>query len=116
MGLRSWTFGAAPMSFPRINLLRLEQEMSDIHLRLARVTIENLPWQKFIKTYDRPTTLFYLDPPYFKAPYYRHNFKLADFQELAQALDGLKSHFILSINDHPEMRNVFKDFNQKKFN
>ena len=28
---------------PRINLLRLEEELSEVHLRLATVTIENLP-------------------------------------------------------------------------
>jgi DNA adenine methylase len=58
-------------------------------------------------------TLFFLDPPYYKAPYYNHNFELADYKELAQVLSGLRSHFILSINDHPEMRNVFKSFKIK---
>jgi DNA adenine methylase len=104
------TFGAAALRRPRINLLRIEEELSEVHLRLADVTIEHLPWQKFLKTYDRPGTFFYLDPPYYKAPYYAHNFKLADFQELATTLAGLRSNFILSINDHPDMRETFKTF------
>ncbi len=29
---------------------------------MAGVIIENLPWRRFIERYDRPGTLFYLDP------------------------------------------------------
>ncbi len=108
--VRGRTFGASPMGRPRINLLRIEEELSEVHLRLAGVVIEHLPWQRFIRTYDKPDTLFYLDPPYYKAPYYNHNFELADFEALADTLAGIRSHFLLSINDHPEMRTVFKRF------
>ncbi len=38
------TFGVAPLKRPMINLLRLEEELHEVHLRLATVTIENLPW------------------------------------------------------------------------
>lgn len=111
--VRNRTFGAAPMHSPRINLLRLEQEMSEIHLRLSRVTIEHLTYQEFISKYDRQQTLFYLDPPYYKAPYYEHNLKLRDFKEMAALLSSIKANFILSINDHKDMRQVFKAFNIK---
>lgn len=47
--VRPRTFGANQMRLPRINLLRLEEELSAVHLRLSRVTIENLFWQDFIK-------------------------------------------------------------------
>ena len=108
--VRERTFGVGPVRRPRINLLRVEEELSEIHLRLARVTIENLPWQEFIKRYDRAEPFFYLDPPYFKAPYYRHNLELADYQEMAGILSGIKAKFILSINDTPEMRQIFEPF------
>ena len=32
--------------------------------RRRRVTIEELDWQKCLDVYDRPTTFFFLDPPY----------------------------------------------------
>ena len=111
--VRSRTFGTGPMHRPRINLLRIEEELSEIHLRLARVVIENLPWQNFTRRYDRIDTLFYIDPPYYKAPYYQHNLELEDYREMAEILDGIKAKFILSINDHPEMRNIFKSFRIK---
>ena len=106
-------FGTGPMHRPRINLLRIEEELSEVHLRLAGVTIENLPWNEFIKRYDRPKTFFYLDPPYYKAPYYEHNLVLKDYQEMANILTKLKSRFILSINDHQHMRGTFKKFKTK---
>lgn len=105
------TFGCGPMRTPRINLLRLEQELSDVYFRLAGVTIENLSWQEFLKRYDRPETFFYLDPPYYKAPYYNHNFEFKeDYIEMAGVLAGINSKFILSLNDHPQIREVFKGF------
>jgi len=109
--VRGRTFGTGPMRRPRINLLRIEEELSEIHLRLARVTIENLPWHEFVKRYDRDQTFFYLDPPYYKAPYYEHNLELEDYRKMAETLVGIKAKFILSINDHLEMRKVFKGFN-----
>jgi DNA adenine methylase len=105
------TFGLGPLRRPRINLLRLEEELSEVHLRLATVTIENLPWYEFIKRYDRPRTLFYLDPPYYKAPWYDHNLELEDYFEMASILAKVRSRFILNINDHPEIRKTFHQFN-----
>lgn len=105
------TFAANQETYPRINLLRLEEELSAVHLRLSRVTIENLNWSDFVKRYDRPATFFYMDPPYFKAPCYNHNFlKIEDYQNMATVLAQVQGKFLLSINDMPEIREVFKQF------
>ncbi|GBC62527.1 restriction endonuclease subunit M [Desulfonema ishimotonii] len=105
------TFGASCARRPKINLLRLEENLSEIHLRLCNATIENLPYQKLVARYDRPGTFFYCDPPYFKAPYYKHNMKSVDeYAEMAQLLMKISGRFILSINDCEEMRQVFKGF------
>lgn len=112
--VKNRAFGAGgPQSLPRVNLLRMEEELSAVHIRLARVTIENLPWQDFIRRYDRKQVLFYVDPPYYKAPYYEHNLELEDYKEMAQILADIKAKFILSINDHQEMRKAFTGFNIK---
>lgn len=111
--VRSRTFGTGPMHRPRINLLRIEEELSEVHLRLSGVTIEHLPAIEFIKRYDRPGTLFYCDPPYHQMPYYEHNMELEDYKTLAVALAGIQGNFILSINEHPEMRDTFAEFNIK---
>ncbi|NOX34132.1 MAG: DNA adenine methylase [Deltaproteobacteria bacterium] len=95
---------------PRINLLRLEEEMSAVHLRLAYVRIENLPALELIKRYDRPDTFFYCDPPYHGHPDYKHNMTRWDYEKIAKRLSEIEGRFILSINDNPNMREVFKDF------
>lgn len=111
--VRNRTYGTAPLRRPRINLLRIEEELSEVHLRLTNVTIENLPWQDFIGRYDKAETFYYLDPPYYKLPYYEHNLELKDFKEMAGVLSGIQSKFILSLNDHPDIRKTFENFNLK---
>lgn len=83
-----------------------------IHERLAGVTIENLRWQDFINRYDRPGTLFYLDPPYWgcKDDYGKAMFGRTEFEEMATRLKAIKGQFILSINDVPEIRDLFAAF------
>lgn len=109
--VKARTFGAGPMRRPRINLLRIEEELSEVHLRLINATVECLPWADFISRYDRPKTFFYLDPPYYKLPYYRHNLDLPDYRLMSETLAQIKAKFILSINDAPEMRETFQAFN-----
>ncbi len=41
---------------------------------------------------------------------YEYNLGLTDYQALAEVMAELKGKAILSINDHPEMRAVFKRF------
>ncbi|PKN35660.1 MAG: adenine methyltransferase [Deltaproteobacteria bacterium HGW-Deltaproteobacteria-19] len=97
---------------PSFNLLRIEEDLSAAHLRLARVYIENLPYEKLISRVDKPFTFFYLDPPYygFENYYGPGIFKREDFTKLADVLRGVKGKFMLSINNVPEIRQIFKGF------
>lgn len=104
-------FGKSVQRHPRINLLRMEEELSEVHLRLTGTVIENLSWEAFLTRYDNPETFFYVDPPYWGCEhYYGKVFERDDFTRLAQALSMLKGRFILSINDVPEIREVFSAF------
>jgi DNA adenine methylase len=42
--VESRTFGTATTSPARLNLLRIEEELSAAHLRLHQVTVEHLDW------------------------------------------------------------------------
>lgn len=108
---RNFTYGA--LRRPGINLLRIEEELSEVHLRLAKIKIENLPWEKFITLYDRSETFFYLDPLYWKKILYKYNMKPEDYIKMAGILKEVKGQFILSINDLPEIRDIFKYFKIK---
>ena len=108
-------FSSAPSSPPRLNLLRMEEDLSTAHLRLARVYIENLPYGTLITRHDRPATFFYLDPPYYgcEKDYGNGLFGREDFATLRGILDGIKGKFILSINDRPEIRETYKGFKMR---
>ncbi len=105
-------FGVDPAARAGFNLTTLEPLLADIHHRLAGVTIECLDWLTFVDRYDRPGTLFYLDPPYFgsEGDYGRELFGRDQFELMAERLAGLKGRFILSINDVPEIRALFGRF------
>lgn len=106
------SFGVDPASAGGFNLMRLAPLLEAVHERLAGVVIESLDWSAFIERYDRPSTLFYLDPPYWGSEHYygRDLFGRDQFARLAERLRALKGRFVLSINDVPEMRAVFAGF------
>ena len=92
------------------NPQRIPEILEQAHHRLARVQIESLPYQDVLEKYDRPTTAFYLDPPYWQRRLYRFNFTDDDFRELEQRLHRIRGKFILSLDDHPEVRRLFREF------
>lgn len=101
-------FGTATTSAPRLNLLRIEEELSAAHLRLSRTCIEHLAWDDCIKRYDRPHTLFYLDPPYWGTEGYGVDFDFENYARMAALATSIKGKMIISVNDIPEMRTAFK--------
>jgi DNA adenine methylase len=100
-------FGTATTSPPRLNLLRLEEDLSQAHLRLARTYIEHLSWQECITKYDRPHTLFYCDPPYWGTEGYGVDFGLEQYDQMAELAKSIKGKIVISVNDIPEMRTAF---------
>jgi DNA adenine methylase len=92
---------------PNYNPERIPELIWKAHDRLQKVQLECLPYQQILEKYDRPTTLFYLDPPYWERKLYRHNFSREDFEELERRLHQVKGKFVLSLDDHPEVRKLF---------
>lgn len=101
------TFGTATTAPPRLNLLRLEEDLSAAHLRLHRTYIEHLPWDECIRRYDRPHTLFYCDPPYWGTEGYGVGFGLDQYDKMADLARSIAGKMVISVNDIPEMRQAF---------
>lgn len=108
------TFGTATTAPSRLNLLRIEEDLSAVHLRLHQVFIEHLDWANCIERYDRPHTLFYLDPPYWGTEGYGVDFGLEQYDRMAQLLRTIKGKAAVSVNDIPEMRQAFKGLAMKR--
>lgn len=103
----SQNFGIATTSAPRLNLLRLEEDLSQAHLRLSRTYIEHLEWQDCVRKYDREHTLFYCDPPYWGTEGYGVDFGLEQYENMAGLAKTIKGRMIISVNNIPEMRKIF---------
>jgi DNA adenine methylase len=108
----SRSFGVSPGNASRFDVTKVGPMIEAVHERLASVVIERKPWAEFIRQYDRSGTLFYLDPPYYgcEGDYGKAMFDRAEFEQMAEMLRGIKGQFILSINDHPEVRRIFEGF------
>ncbi len=110
-------FGVSTTGPARFDVTRLAPMLEALHERLASVVIERLPLVDFIRRYDGPGTLFYIDPPYFgseddygKADTGEPLFGRSDFAALADALASLDGRFLMSLNDRPEVREIFAAF------
>ena len=106
------SFGVDYRSPGRFDVTKLGPILEELHERLTAVKIERLPYADCIRRYDSPTTLFYLDPPYWdcEADYGPGTFERDDFHRMAGQLAGIAGRFILSINATSGAREVFKRF------
>lgn len=106
--VKGQTFGTAATAPPRLNFLRLEEDLSAAWLRLSATYIEHLDWAVCMAKYDRPGTLYYCDPPYWGTEGYGVDFGLDQYDRLAALARSIKGRMIISVNDIPEMRQAFK--------
>ena len=85
--------------------------MRQASARLNKVVVERMDFERLLKVYDRPDALFYLDPPYFGAEkHYSVKFGSNDHTRLRDALGRIQGKFILSYNDCPEAREIYKGY------
>ncbi|MBS6502590.1 MAG: DNA adenine methylase [Clostridium sp.] len=82
--------------------------------RLKNTYVENLSFEKIIDKYDREYSFFFCDPPYIETCGYENKFGEEEHKLLAEKLKGLKGKFLLTINDHPLARELYKGFNIKE--
>jgi len=103
------SFGYGTTTTSGINPATLEADIRAIHGRLHRVTLECLDFGEVIRRYDRPHTLFYCDPPYYGLTGYGPSlpFGREDHERLAGLLKDIRGRFLLSINDHPFIRDLY---------
>lgn len=85
------------------------KKIDEYQERLKGVKIYNKSYEAMIKQFDGPNTFFYLDPPYEKSKglYEEHSM---DYEAMRSLLDKVKGKWLLSINDSPEIRRIFKGY------
>ena len=101
------SYGSQPHDM-RANFPLIEQA----HRRLARVVVENKDFEKLVRQYDRPVSLFYCDPPYHATEGYYQNigedgFTEKDHIRLRDTLLSMQGKFLLSYNDDEFIRELY---------
>lgn len=84
--------------------------------RLDRVRIEHLDFAAALADYDRPDAFFYCDPPYYgsgdtnQQAYASLDGEAFDHQRLRDALGRVQGRWLLSYDDHPEVRRLYEGY------
>lgn len=82
-----------------------------IHERLDKVMIENRDFETLIKQYDFEDAFFYCDPPYSQGCGYDvTSTKDFDHERLREVLGNIKGRFLLSYDESPKIRELYKGF------
>jgi DNA adenine methylase len=78
--------------------------------RLDSVVIENLDWKECLEEYDSKTAVFFCDPPYTTGVAHYGAWTIDDLARFREeGLDQMKGTWILTIDDTPANRGLFKD-------
>lgn len=91
-----------------------KETLLELRNRLKNTYVENLSFEKVIDKYDREHSFFFCDPPYIETCGYGNKFGEEEHRLLANKLKEINGEFLLTINDHPLARELYKEFNIKE--
>ncbi len=102
------SFGVKASGRTSVVPVRILDQLDALVERLRGVLFESIDLVRLIALYDRPTTLFYIDPPYLGvSDLYACDFADADHARLAKALRRVKGTWVLSYNDSPDVLGLY---------
>jgi DNA adenine methylase len=101
-----WQIGSKK---PRSFVLE-ESILKAIHERLKNVYIECDDFTRVIPRWDSPETFFYVDPPYVDTENNFYNLSYEEHCNLANLLSHAKGKWLLTYNDHPLIRRLYKGY------
>lgn len=87
-----------------VNMMPYYQQM------LKGVRFYKQDYKKTLKMYDSKDTFFYIDPPYEDTSKNMYKDSDFDYQSLADTLKTIKGMFMISVNDSPVIRRIFKGY------
>lgn len=112
-GSKGSTFATAKKGSGGANKSRenILSKVENISKRLDKVIIEHKDFEELIKDYDFEGAFFYCDPPYSIGVGYETT-STTDFEHerLRDVLKDIKGCFLLSYDDSPKIRELYKDF------
>lgn len=107
----SYSSGGKSFSCQPFSVRSLFGLIQEFGKRMENVVIENQDYEVLIKHYDRPDAFFYCDPPYYTSEYvYECGFTWEDHVRLRDTLASAKGKWLVSYNDCPEIRELYKGY------
>jgi len=105
------TFGTGATRRPPFSPRRVRRKVLEASRRLEGVSIAHRKAVETISAEDSPGTFFFVDPPYHDVTQpYAHTMDAAGHRRLRDALAGVEGRFLLTINDHPYIRELYDGF------
>ena len=109
---RGVSFGYGALKKPSQKIF--EDDFTILRDRLKNTYVENKDAMDIIERYDRENTFFFCDPPYYETSGYKEKFTKENHIILRNKLKNISGKFLLTINDHEEIRALYKGFNIKE--
>lgn len=107
------TYGYGTTNKPSQKIF-ITDSLKEIQKRLSNTFIENLSFENILEKYDRAHTFFFCDPPYYETDGYEVKFGEREHLLLRDILKDIKGKFLLTINDHPKVKEWYKGFGIKE--
>ena len=95
------------------NVSKFTRNFDESRKRLGHTIILNGDYRKVLKRFDSRETFVYADPPFHDKPCQYVSCDVDPWQ-IADALRNLKGKWLLSYNDHPDVRAAFKGYRIEK--
>jgi len=103
-------FGYSKKRNKALDYVKKIKQLEGYSIRLRNAIIENLDFKDCVSRYDGPETLFFLDPPYLESANPGIDLPRERHYELADQLKHVEGLWILTYDDHSEVRTLFKGF------
>ena len=107
-----WAFERECVRHHPLTWYRRVTKIPDFYERLRDVHIDHLDFRRFIENWAAPETFLFLDPPYLETSPYRGvpDFTEKDHRDLYKLLVGVQAKWLLTVNDHPLLRELYAAF------
>lgn len=91
-----------------LNRERIVERLMALRVRLDKVAVECLDWERCVRLYDAPETFFFIDPPYLNANARAYDgWNEEQMRHLAEVLATLKGQWILTVDGSEFCQKLF---------
>jgi len=107
--LKSSFFGRGKSYNPYMSSLTIATDFTMYKARLKDVIILNEDFRNVINKYDNKNTFFFIDPPYETGGETDYSHYVSP-EDVYQAVKNIKGKFMLTYNDSPKIRHIFRNY------